>query len=511
MSDDQFKNVIAHAKEYGFIFQSSEIYDGLSAVYDYGQNGALLKNNIKAYWWGAMVQMHENIVGIDSAIFMHPTTWKASGHVDAFNDPLIDNKDSKKRYRADVLIEDHVEKIRQKIEKEVAKAAKRFGESFEREQFESTNPRVVGYHEKIRSVMDRFVKSMEAEDLADVKQLIEDEQIKCPVSGSMNWTDVRQFNLMFGTQMGSVAEGASTLYLRPETAQGIFLNYLNVQKTGRMKIPFGIAQIGKAFRNEIVARQFIFRMREFEQMEMQFFVRPGTEMEWYEKWKEKRLAWHHSLGFDSSNYRFHDHEKLAHYANAAADIEFKFPFGFKELEGIHSRTDFDLKQHEEFSGKKLQYFDPELGENYVPYVVETSIGLDRMFLAILSNSLQTEQLEDGSSRTVMNIPAFLAPYKVAVLPLLKKDGLPEKARDVVNALKFDHMVQYDEKDAIGKRYRRQDAAGTPLCVTIDHQTLEDHTLTVRFRDTMKQIRIPMDELNGLVAQKVSLSAQFSKL
>jgi len=511
MSDDQFKNVIAHAKEYGFIFQSSEIYDGLSAVYDYGQNGALLKNNIKAYWWGAMVQMHENIVGIDSAIFMHPTTWKASGHVDAFNDPLIDNKDSKKRYRADVLIEDHVEKIRQKIEKEVGKAAKRFGDSFERAQFESTNPRVVGYHEKIRAIMDRFVKSMEAEDLADVKQLIEDEQIKCPVSGSMNWTDVRQFNLMFGTQMGSVAEGASTLYLRPETAQGIFLNYLNVQKTGRMKIPFGIAQIGKAFRNEIVARQFIFRMREFEQMEMQFFVRPGTEMEWYETWKEKRLAWHKSLGIDASNYRFHDHEKLAHYANAAADIEFKFPFGFKELEGIHSRTDFDLKQHEEFSGKKLQYFDPELGENYVPYVVETSIGLDRMFLAILSNSLQTEQLEDGSTRTVMNIPAFLAPYKVAVLPLLKKDGLPEKAREVMNTLKFDHMVKYDEKDAIGKRYRRQDAAGTPLCVTIDHQTLEDNTLTVRYRDTMEQIRIPMTELNALVAQKVSLSAQFSKL
>ena len=511
MSDDQFKNVIAHAKEYGFIFQSSEIYDGLSAVYDYGQNGALLKNNIKAYWWGSMVQMHENIVGIDSAIFMHPTTWKASGHVDAFNDPLIDNKDSKKRYRADVLIEDHVEKIRQKIEKEVGKAAKRFGDSFERAQFESTNPRVVGYHEKIRSIMDRFVKSMEAENLADVKQLIEDEQIKCPVSGSMNWTDVRQFNLMFGTQIGSIAEGASTLYLRPETAQGIFLNYLNVQKTGRMKIPFGIAQIGKAFRNEIVARQFIFRMREFEQMEMQFFVRPGTEMEWYETWKEKRLAWHKSLGIDASNYRFHDHEKLAHYANAAADIEFKFPFGFKELEGIHSRTDFDLKQHEEFSGKKLQYFDPELGENYVPYVVETSIGLDRMFLAILSNSLQTEKLEDGSTRTVMNIPAFLAPYKVAVLPLLKKDGLPEKARQVMNSLKFDHMVKYDEKDAIGKRYRRQGAAGTPLCVTVDHQTLEDNTLTVRFRDTMEQIRIPMAELSALVTEKVSLSAQFSKL
>ena len=511
MSDDQFKNVISHAKEYGYIFQSSEIYDGLSAVYDYGQNGALLKNNIKAYWWGAMVQMHENIVGIDSAIFMHPTTWKASGHVDAFNDPLIDNKDSKKRYRADVLIEDHVEKIRQKIDKEVKKAEKRFGESFDKEQYLSTNPRVLGYQDKITAIMNRFVKAMEAEDLADVKQLIEDEEIKCPVSGSMNWTDVRQFNLMFGTQLGSVAEDATTLYLRPETAQGIFLNYLNVQKTGRMKIPFGIAQIGKAFRNEIVARQFIFRMREFEQMEMQFFVRPGTEMEWYETWKERRLNWHKSLGFDIAKYRFHDHEKLAHYANAAADIEFEFPFGFKELEGIHSRTDFDLSQHEKFSGKKLQYFDPELGENYVPYVVETSIGLDRMFLAVLSTSLQEETLEDGSSRTVLNLPAFLAPYKVAVLPLLKKDGLPEKAREIVNLLKFDHMVQYDEKDAIGKRYRRQDAAGTPLCVTVDHQSLEDSTVTVRFRDTMEQIRISVGELPALVNEKVALSTQLAKL
>src|SRR6056300_1042424 len=485
-SEESFKKVISHAKEYGFVFQSSEIYDGLSAVYDYGQHGVLLRNNIKEYWWKSMVQLHENIVGIDTAIFMHPTTWKASGHVDAFNDPLIDNKDSKKRYRADVLIEDHVEKIRQKIEKEVAKAAKRFGESFEREQFESTNPRVVGYHEKIRSVMDRFVKSMEAEDLADVKQLIEDEQIKCPVSGSMNWTDVRQFNLMFGTQMGSVSEGASTLYLRPETAQGIFLNYLNVQKTGRMKIPFGIAQIGKAFRNEIVARQFIFRMREFEQMEMQFFVRPGTEMEWYETWKEKRLAWHMSLGFDASNYRFHDHEKLAHYANAAADIEFNFPFGFKELEGIHSRTDFDLKQHEKFSGKKLQYFDPELGENYVPYVVETSIGLDRMFLAVLSSSLQEETLEDGTSRTVLNLPYALAPNKAAVLPLVKKNGLPELARTIVEDLKWDFQTVYDEKDAVGKRYRRQDAAGTPFCITVDHDTLNDNAVTIRHRDPMEQ-------------------------
>ena len=458
-----------------------------------------------------MVQMHENIVGIDSAIFMHPTTWKASGHVDAFNDPLIDNKDSKKRYRADVLIEDHVEKIRQKIDKEVKKAEKRFGESFDKEQYLNTNPRVMGYQEKISAIMNRFVTAMEAEDLTDVKQLIEDEKIKCPVSGSMNWTDVRQFNLMFGTQLGSVAEDATKLYLRPETAQGIFLNYLNVQKTGRMKIPFGIAQIGKAFRNEIVARQFIFRMREFEQMEMQFFVRPGTEIEWYETWKERRLNWHKSLGFDVAKYRFHDHQKLAHYANAAADIEFEFPFGFKELEGIHSRTDFDLSQHEKYSGKKLQYFDPELGENYVPFVVETSIGLDRMFLAVLSTSLQEETLEDGSSRTVLNLPAFLAPYKVAILPLLKKDGLPEKAREIVNLLKFDHMVQYDEKDAIGKRYRRQDAAGTPLCVTVDHQSLEDNTVTMRFRDTMDQIRVSASELPALVNEKVALSTQLAKL
>src|SRR5210317_2409848 len=499
MSDDQFKNVIAHAKEYGFIFQSSEIYDGLSAVYDYGQNGALLKNNIKAYWWGAMVQMHENIVGIDSAIFMHPTTWKASGHVDAFNDPLIDNKDSKKRYRADVLIEDHVEKISQKIEKEVSKAAKRFGESFDRVQFESTNPRVVGYHEKIRAIMDRFVKSMESEDLADVKQLIEDEQIKCPVSGSMNWTDVRQFNLMFGTQMGSVAEGASTLYLRPETAQGIFLNYLNVQKTGRMKIPFGIAQIGKAFRNEIVARQFIFRMREFEQMEMQFFVRPGTEMEWYETWKEKRLAWHMSLGFDASNYRFHDHEKLAHYANAATDIEFNFPFGFKELEGIHSRTDFDLKAHEQYSGKKLQFFDHEMNKSYVPYVVETSIGLDRMFLAVFSSALQDEVLEDGSERVVLKLPSVLAPVKASVLPLVKKDGLPEIAREIIDQLKFDFSVAYDEKDAVGRRYRRQDAIGTPFCITVDHETKNDGTVTIRHRDTMEQKRVKSEDIRAIIS------------
>ncbi len=510
MSDDIFKKVISHAKEYGFVFQSSEIYDGLAAVYDYGQNGVLLKNNIKEYWWKSMVQMHENIVGIDSAIFMHPTTWKASGHVDAFNDPLIDNKDSKKRYRADVLIEDHVEKINQKVEKEIAKAAKRFGESFDAEMFKQTNPRVKGYLDKMKAVMDRFVKSMEAEDLEDVRRLIIDEGIKCPVSGSANWTEVRQFNLMFGTKMGSVAEGSTDLYLRPETAQGIFVNFLNVQKTGRMKIPFGIAQIGKAFRNEIVARQFIFRMREFEQMEMQFFVRPGEEMKWYNYWKETRINWHKALGFDSSKYRFHDHEKLAHYANAAADIEFDFPFGFKELKGIHSRTDFDLSAHEKHSGKKLQYFDPEINKNYVPYVVETSIGLDRMFLAVLSTSLKEESIEDGSSRVVMDIPAALAPYKAAILPLTKKDGLPEMARELVDKLKLDHSVTYDEKDAIGKRYRRQDAVGTPYCITIDHDSLTDGTVTVRDRDTMQQERIVVDKVAEVLQKKTTISSLLSR-
>ncbi|CEN50234.1 Glycine--tRNA ligase [Capnocytophaga canimorsus] len=460
--EDFFKKVISHAKEYGYIFQSSEIYDGLSAVYDYGQNGVELKKNIREYWWKAMVQMNENIVGIDAAIFMHPTTWKASGHVDAFNDPLIDNKDSKKRYRADVLVEDYVAKIEAKIEKEVAKAEKRFGEAFDKEQFITTNARVVEYKKQADAILKRLAKSLENEDLADVKALIEELEIACPESGSKNWTDVKQFNLMFGTKLGATADTAMDLYLRPETAQGIFVNFLNVQKTGRMKIPFGIAQTGKAFRNEIVARQFIFRMREFEQMEMQFFIKPGTQKEWYEHWKEARLKWHLSLGMGSENYRFHDHEKLAHYADAACDIEFRFPFGFKELEGIHSRTDFDLGNHEKYSGKKLQYFDPEENKSYVPYVLETSIGLDRMFLAVLSNSLQEETLEGGDTRTVLRLPFVLAPTKVAVLPLLKKDGLPEIAREIIDELKFDFSVSYDEKDAVGRRYRRQDAAGTPF-------------------------------------------------
>ena len=509
--EDIFKNVVSHAKEYGFIFPSSEIYDGLSAVYDYAQNGVELKKNIREYWWKAMVQMHENIVGLDAAILMHPTTWKASGHVDAFNDPLIDNKDSKKRYRADVLIEDYAEKLNLKAKKEIEKAKVRFGDAFNEQEFITTNARVVEYLAKEREILERMGRSLGNGDLEDVKALIEELEIADPETGSRNWTEVRQFNLMFGTKLGASADTAMDLYLRPETAQGIFVNFLNVQKSGRMKIPFGIAQTGKAFRNEIVARQFIFRMREFEQMEMQFFVKPGEEMKWYDYWKDTRLKWHLSLGLGKENYRFHDHEKLAHYANAAADIEFNFPFGFKELEGIHSRTDFDLKAHEQFSGRKLQYFDAELNQNYVPYVVETSVGLDRMFLAVFATSLKEETLEDGSLRTVLSLPAVLAPTKAAILPLVKKDGLPEIAQQIIADLKWDFNVTYDEKDAVGRRYRRQDALGTPFCITVDHQTIEDQTVTIRHRDTMKQDRVKISDLKSIIENEVSMKNWLQKM
>ncbi len=513
--EDVFKKLVSHCKEYGFVFPSSEIYDGLSAVYDYGQNGVELKNNIKKYWWEAMVLLNEEVVGLDSAIFMHPTIWKASGHVDAFNDPLIDNIESKKRYRADVLIEEKMAKFDEKIDKEVGKAAKRFGESFDEKQFRETNPRVLANQEKKDKLHKRFVAALEENDLAELKQIIIDEEIACPVSGSKNWTDVRQFNLMFSTEIGSTAESASTIYLRPETAQGIFVNYLNVQKSGRMKLPFGIAQIGKAFRNEIVARQFIFRMREFEQMEMQYFVSPGSELDFFKEWKERRMKWHKSLGFGDENYRFHDHDKLAHYANAATDIEYKFPFGFKEVEGIHSRTDFDLASHQEYSGKKLQYFDPEKNESYTPFVVETSIGVDRMFLQIISASYCEETLtkEDGSTdqRVVLKLPPALAPIKLAVLPLTKKDGLPAKARGIMGELKFDFNCQYEEKDSIGKRYRRQDAIGTPYCITIDHQTLEDDTVTIRDRDTMEQYRVDILSLRETIKEKVDIKTLLKKL
>ncbi len=502
--EDVFKKLISHCKEYGFVFPSSDIYDGLGAVYDYGQYGVELKNNLKKYWWDSMVLLHENIVGIDSAIFMHPTIWKASGHVDAFNDPLIDNKDSKKRYRADVLIEDYLAKLDEKINKEVEKAAKRFGEAFDEQQFRSTNPRVLENQAKRDAVHTRFAEAMNANDLAELRQIILDCEIVCPVSGTRNWTEVRQFNLMFATEMGSTADGAMKVYLRPETAQGIFVNYLNVQKTGRMKIPFGIAQIGKAFRNEIVARQFIFRMREFEQMEMQFFVRPGEELKWFEQWKEMRMKWHRNLGMGDHKYRFHDHDKLAHYANAATDVEFEMPFGFKEVEGIHSRTDFDLSQHEKFSGKKIQYFDAELNQSYTPYVIETSIGVDRLFLSIMAGAYQEETLEGGESRVVLKLPPALAPVKLAVLPLVRKDGLSEKAEEILHMLRFDFRCQYDEKDSIGKRYRRQDAIGTPYCITIDYDTMKDDTVTIRFRDTMQQERVPIAKLHEIISDKVSM-------
>ena len=509
--EDVFKKIVSHCKEYGFVFPSSDIYDGLAAVYDYGQNGVELKNNIKEYWWKSMVLLHDNIVGIDSAIFMHPTIWKASGHVDAFNDPLIDNRDSKKRYRADVLIEDQMAKYDEKIEKEVAKARKRFGESFNEEQYLATSPRVKEIAEKRDALHVRFSDAMNKMDLEELRQIILDEEIVCPISGTRNWTEVRQFNLMFSTEFGSTAEGSSKVYLRPETAQGIFVNYLNVQKTGRMKLPFGIAQIGKAFRNEIVARQFIFRMREFEQMEMQFFVKPGTEMEWFAKWKETRMKWHQALGFGAENYRFHDHDKLAHYANAATDIEFKMPFGFKEVEGIHSRTDFDLSQHEKFSGRGIKYFDPVTNESYTPYDIETSIGVDRMFLSIMCHSYQEEQLENGETRVVLRLPAALAPVKLAVLPLVKKDGLPEKAQEIINNLKFHFNCKYDEKDTVGKRYRRQDAIGTPYCVTVDYDSLKDDCVTLRFRDTMEQERVKISELQSIIEDKVSIASLLKKI
>ena len=510
-NEDVFKKIISHAKEYGFVFPSSEIYDGLSAVYDYAQNGVELKNNIKRYWWEAMTLLHENIVGIDSAIFMHPTIWKASGHVDAFNDPLIDNRDSKKRYRADVLIEDEIAKIEDKIDKDVEKAQKRFGATFDEAMFRQTNPRVLDRQKQRDELHRRYSEAMNNNDLKELRQLIEDYGIIDPVSGTKNWTDVRQFNLMFKTEMGSSADSTMDVYLRPETAQGIFVNVLNVQKTGRMRLPFGIAQIGKAFRNEIVARQFIFRMREFEQMEMQFFVRPGEELQWFKYWKEARLKWHKALGLGDEKYRFHDHEKLAHYANAATDIEFLMPFGFKEVEGIHSRTDFDLKQHEKFSGKKIQYFDPELNKSYTPYDIETSIGVDRMFLSVLCSCYEEQQLDGGDTRVVLQLPKQLAPVKCAILPLVRKDGMPEKAREIMNILKFDFTCRYDEKDSVGKRYRRMDAIGTPYCITIDGQTLEDNTVTLRDRDTMQQNRVAIERLPAIVSEACSLNTLLKKL
>ena len=512
MADDLFKKLVSHCKENGFIYQSSEIYDGLAAVYDYGPNGSLLKNNIKEYWWKSMIQMNDNIVGIDSAIFMHPKTWKASGHVDAFNDPLVDNKGSNKRYRADVLVEDYMAKIEAKITKDVDKAKKRFGDAFDEKQFRETNGRIIERQQKIDAAAARLAKAMTDGDMVDLKAQIEEYGIACEVSGSKEWTDVRQFNLMFSTQLGNIAGEEGKLYLRPETAQGIFVNFLNVQKTTRQKLPFGIAQIGKAFRNEIVARQFIFRMREFEQMEMQFFIQPGTQKEWYDHWKKTRMNWHLALGHGQNKLRFHDHDNLAHYADAAVDIQFEFPFGFKELEGIHSRTDFDLNQHQELSGKKLQYFDPKTNENYVPYVLETSIGVDRMFLATMSNALVEETLENGSTRDVLRLPPSLAPVKCAIMPLKRNnEELVGKAKEIYNQLRYSFNCMYDDTGSIGKLYRRQDATGTPFCVTVDFDTLEKGVVTLRHRDSMEQDVVPVEQLESMIKDNVDMKHLFKKL
>ncbi len=502
--NDSLKKIISHCKAFGFIFQSSEIYDGLSAVYDYGPLGVELKNNLKTYWWKSMINLERNIVGLDSAIFMDSKTWEASGHVDAFNDPLIDNKDSKKRYRADVLVENYLSKIDSKIQKEISKGEKRFGENFDKEEYLKTNPRVIKYSDQYNKVSTKLANLLSSSDLNGLKKLIDELDIKDPVSGTSNWTDVKQFNLMFSTEVGSNVDNTKKLYLRPETAQGIFVNFLNVVNSTRSKVPFGIAQIGKAFRNEIIARQFIFRMREFEQMEMQFFVRPGTELEWYEKWKEIRLKWHQSLGLGNDLYRFYDHKNLAHYANAACDIEFKFPMGFKELEGIHSRTDFDLKKHQEKSNKKMVYFDQKSGSSFIPYVVETSIGLDRLFLSVLSSCYVEEKLDDGSNRVFLNLPFEISPVKCAVLPLNDKDGLSEKSLDIFDMLKYKFNCQLDSKDSIGRRYRRQDAIGTPLCITVDYDSLEDNSVTVRNRDNMSQERVKVDKLVSFIDDKTSL-------
>ena len=498
------KTLIAHSKEYGFLFQSSEIYDGLGAVYDYGPYGIELKRNLREYWWKAMVQMDEDIVGLESAILMHPRTWQASGHLEQFNDPMIDNKDSKKRYRADTLIEDYMEKLQGKIDKEVRKAAKKFGEAFDEAHFRETNPQVQRYQQQLSDLQERFSTAMENNDLPALKTLIEECGIADPISGTKNWTEVRQFNLMFETQVGASAEDSDTLYLRPETAQGIYVNFLNAQKTSRKNIPFGIAQIGKSFRNEIVAGQFIFRTREFEQMEMQFFVPPGEEMPWYEEWKQRRMAWYHALGFTDEEVGFNTHDQLAHYANAAVDIEYGYPFGTKEMEGIHSRTDFDLSRHQAYSGKKLQYYDPDRDEHYVPYVVETALGLDRLVLAMLARAYDHEELSGGSSREVLRFPPAIAPVKVAILPLVRKDGLPEIAGSIYQELKYHFNCHYEEKDAIGKRYRRMDAIGTPYCITIDHQTKEDQTVTLRYRDSMEQKRVHTDTLLNEMRDLVQL-------
>ncbi len=425
--------IVSLCKRRGFIFQSSEIYGGVDSCYDYGPLGVELKNNIKKFWWKSMVQMREDIVGLDAAIIMHPRVWEASGHVESFTDPMVDCKNCRRRFRSDDLDTD-----------------------------------------------------------------------RCPVCGG-ELTEARQFNLMFKTHMGPVEEEASVVYLRPETAQGIYVNFLNVLQSSRQKIPFGIAQIGKAFRNEITPRNFIFRTREFEQMEMQYFVRPGTDREWFEYWKERRMQWYLDLGIKKENLRYHEHgpDELAHYAAAAFDIQYNFPFGWKELEGIHNRTDFDLKRHSQYSGKELQYFDDATREKYIPYIIETSAGCDRTLLTCLVDAYEEEEVQ-GEVRTVLHLSAQIAPIKAGIFPLVKRDGMPEVAHKICNHLKPYFPIFYDESGAIGRRYRRQDEVGTPYCITVDSQTLQDQTVTVRERDSMQQDRVHMDKLLKYLKEKIGL-------
>ena len=427
------EKIVSLCKQRGFVYQSSDIYGGFGAVYDYGPLGVELKNNIANRWWREMTQIHENIVGLDSGILMHPKIWEASGHVGEFHDPLVDCKQCKARYRADEL-----------------------SDNIENEEW---------------------------------------DKMKCPNCGTTGkMTSPRQFNLMFKTQVGAVEDTGSVAYLRPETAQGIYVNYQLVQGSTRMKIPFGIAQIGKAFRNEIIARNFIFRTREFEQMEMQYFVKPGSDNESMSEWKEKRFNFYiDTLGIDKNNIRFHQHGdgELAHYAKEAWDIEYNFPFGWSEIEGIHNRTDFDLTRHEEYSGKNLKYFDQVANERYLPYIIETSAGLNRMMLSVLSDAYW-EDIDNN--RTVMKFHPRIAPIKAVICPLVKKDGLPEKAKNIVDILRPHFNVLFDQQGSIGKRYYRQDEAGTPFGITVDHQTMDDNTVTLRHRDTQKQDRMAIDDI-----------------
>ncbi len=461
-------SILSLSKRRGFVFQSSEIYGGLNGCWDYGPLGVELLRNIKEAWWRSMT-LRDDVEGIDAAILMHPRTWEASGHVSQFTDPMIDNRTSKARHRADNLIEDFIERLRKKGKKERAEA-----------------------------IESRLAAAAQT---SDYHAIIVEEEIPDPVSGTTDWTEVRYFNLMFKTHVGPLADDTSAVYLRPETAQGIFVNFKNVMDSSRQKPPFGIAQIGKAFRNEINTKNFLFRTREFEQMEMQYFIEPGNEDRWFEYWREQRWNWFLEYGMTSDVIRLKPHEKLAHYAKAAVDIEFQFPFGWGEIEGIHSRTDFDLSNHQQFSGKKLEYVDTVTKARYVPSVIETSVGASRSFMAFLCHAYHEENI-NGEIRTTLKFDPRLAPVKAAVFPLVNKDGMPEKAELIYRDLRKKLKVQYDDSGAVGRRYRRQDEIGTPFCITIDGDTLANDTVTVRNRDSMEQTRIPSDNVRHYIADNL---------